>query len=907
MSIDPIQQTLADGARALASASSQARGWVARVSQSATRVANEGHSLIEATRRAENLSRKLAASSGRRNSAGVFGPSQAGKSYLVSVLGRSKDAPLLADFAGDTKNFITEINPEGGKEATGLVTRFTIVRGSRDKSHPVELRLLSETDLVKILGNGFLSDFDEHNRKLGLPGEEEVRAVIARLEPLAKSSAQHLDEIVMFDVGEYFKGTFSSSIGPLTRGGFWDALTRFGHKLPTAQRIELYSLLWGQNADFTAIYTLLHKTLEALGHAATARAALNCLLPRTTSIIDVDILKHRLGTLDDQKDLVSVVPELSEGGGDGPPVPVARATLTGLVAEIKVVMADKPWQFFEHTDLLDFPGARSREKNIDLPADPQERAFSVRNILLRGKIAYLFQRYTEERELTCMLLCMPPSNQDVKDLTALVGKWVAQTHGDNAQSRAQLPNALFFVLTKFDGELVDKPGDTPESWASRIDTRLEASMYQLYKQEDWLQNWNGQAFNNTYFLRNPGFRPAGVFQYEGDGDARQELGIATEAAPRINASRQGLLDSERCRKHFVNPALAWDSAMAFNDGGVRYLVENLERVLSPKLKTRQLAGRLVDQAQALDARLRVFYAAGDDASRKEKEAALMDLRRRLYRACNEREFRNFALLLARLQLAEPDVRAAFLNVASLRLDTAPAAAPVAASPAAEDDPWADDPWAVDAEATINKKAPAKTQPIRRQRDRADHFAGQVINLWADRVRGLAADAKALTALGLDSAIVGALTDELVIGAHRQQLADRIAERIRRQLAAANVRWDEVADRAAAIAATMVNDHVTYLGYGDLPEADRPGTPEAPKTRARGVFALPLPPARGSLPALPEQRGHPEREFFVDWGVALLQLGRDNLNFAGGREIDEEDNRALGQILETMGVALRVGT
>lgn len=902
--IDPIQQTLADGARALASASSQARGWVTRIARSASRVANEEHSLVEATRRAENLARKLAASSGRRNSAGVFGPSQAGKSYLVSVLGRSKDVPLLVDFAGETKNFIQEINPEGGKEATGLVTRFTIVRGTRDRAHPVEMRLLTETDLVKIIGNGFLSDFDEHTRRLGLPSEDEVRAVVARLEGQAKASAAHLDEITMFDIGEYFKATFTSSIGPLSRGGFWDALTRFGHKLPSAARVELYSLLWGQCKDFTEIFKLLLRTLEELGHAATARAALTSLMPRKHSIIDVDILKYRLGTPEDQADAVSVVPELAEGGGDGPAVQVPRATLTALVAEIKVVMADKPWNFFEHTDLLDFPGARSREKNVDLPPDPAERAFSVRNILLRGKIAYLFQRYTEERELTCMLLCMPPSNQDVKDLTSLVGKWVAQTHGDNAQARAQLPNALFFVLTKFDVELVEKPGDTPESFTSRIDTRLEASMYQLYKQEDWLQNWNGQAFANTYFLRNPGFKLEGVFTYEGTGDARVETGVASAATERIAASRAGMLASERCAKHFTNPALAWDSALALNDGGVKYLVDNLERVLSPKLKTRQLAGRLVEQGQVLDARLRLYYAAGDDASRKEKEAKLMDLRKRLYRACSEREFRNFAQLMLRFKLVEPDVRAAFLNVASLRLeDTAP---PPAAQAPVDDDPWADDPWADAGEAPADQPA-AKPAPAaqRRQRDRADHFAALVLNLWTERVRGLASDARALNALGLDARAVGELADEVVIGAHRQQLIERIAERVRSQLAAANVRWDEVADRAAGIATMMVNDYVNYLGFGDLPPAERPGTPEPPKPRTRAVFTpTPVPP-RGVIPDLPAQRSSAEREFFLDWGVALLQLGLDNISFAGGREIDEEDNRLLGQILEGMQPALRV--
>lgn len=901
--MDPIQEKLRAGAQSLSQASSRGRAWVTRLAPTASKVAAEERALVDATRKTENLARKLAASAGRRNSAGVFGPSQAGKSYLVSVLGRSKGRPLLADFAGATKNFIQEINPEGGKESTGLVTRFTIVRGTRDAQHPVELRLLTETDLVKIIGNSFLSDFDQHNRKLDLPTTDRIRAVIGQLEPQARQAPAHLDEIAMYDIGEYFEANFRTSVERLRQASYWDALTRFGHRLPTAARIELYSLLWGQSPALTEIFTLLQRALESLGHAATARAAIECLVPRARSIIDVEILKQHLGTPEDLQDLIGVLPELPDGPGDGPPVRVPRATLTALVAEIKVVMADRPWNFFEHTDLLDFPGARSREKMLDLPADEQERAFCVRNMLLRGKIAYLFQRYTEERELTCMLLCMPPSNQEVKDLTALVGTWVAQTHGGNAQARAQLPCALFFVLTKFDVELVAKPGDTPESWGNRIDTRLEASMYQLYKQEDWLQNWDGKAFANTYFLRNPGFELDGVFQYEGaatPGMSRAETGIAAQAADRIAASRVGMLASDLCQRHFTNPALAWDSAMALNDGGVRYLVDQLERVLSPQLKTRQLVGRLVDQARMLDRELRRFYAAGADASRKEKEDELMLLRRRLYAACNEKEFafRRFAQLLSRIKLADADVRGTYLDVAALRLEAdVPQDAPEAAD---EPDPWADDPW-----AEPPAGATAAVAPKVRQLDRFSHFASRVLNLWTERVRSLASDRHALAALRMDAQLVLSLADELIIGAHRLQLADTIADRVRRQLDSATTRHDDVADRAAGIAAMIVNDYVSHLGYGGLAENERPAVPEAPKPRQRGVFSAPPVPQRDALLQLGEGRAPLETAYFLDWGVALRQLGLDNMSFDGGREISEEDNRLLGDILGAIEPALAI--
>ena len=213
---------------------------------------------------------------------------------------------------------------------------------------------------------------------------------------------------------------YSTSIGPLSRAGFWDALTRFGHRLAAPQRIELYSLLWGWNKgkDITEVFALLLASLDRLGHAANARAEIHCLIPRAHSIIDVDILKDHLGTPADQKDLLKVLP-VDAQGRDGRPVEVPRATLCALVAELRIVMAHQPWSFFEHTDLLDFPGARSREQMFDLPPETDKRAECVRNMVRRGKVSYLFQRYTEERELACMLLCMPPSNAEVKDLSLI--------------------------------------------------------------------------------------------------------------------------------------------------------------------------------------------------------------------------------------------------------------------------------------------------------------------------------------------------------------------------------------------------------------------------------------------------------------------------------------------------------
>lgn len=95
---------------------------------------------------------------------GVFGPSQAGKSHLISVLARKEDEEtMIATFDGPERgiDFITRINPFGGKEATGLVTRFSMQAEPTPPGFPVCLRLLSPADIVKIIVNSHPQDGDQ--------------------------------------------------------------------------------------------------------------------------------------------------------------------------------------------------------------------------------------------------------------------------------------------------------------------------------------------------------------------------------------------------------------------------------------------------------------------------------------------------------------------------------------------------------------------------------------------------------------------------------------------------------------------------------------------------------------------------------------------------------------------------
>ena len=84
----------------------------------------------------------------------------------------------------------------------------------------------------------------------------------------------------------------------------------------------------------------------------------------------------------------------------------------------------------------------------------------------------------------------------------------------------------------------------------------------------------------------------------------------------------------------------------------------------------------------------------------------------------------------------------------------------------------------------------------------------------------------------------------------------------------------------------------------MPENKRPGFPN--RRRSRRARSSRRPEVNGA-PTLGASRLPLEQLYFIDWGVALRQLGLDNTNFAGGRELDEAQNRRLGHILQTIAI------
>lgn len=121
-------KALAERCRILAEQVDAAGQWVSENAETVVR--NNTDPLLATLRASARALRRAERAAHRKMCVGVFGPSQAGKSYLISALAMDTQGNLITTFEGTQCDFLKEINPEGGKESTGLVTRFTIDRKS---------------------------------------------------------------------------------------------------------------------------------------------------------------------------------------------------------------------------------------------------------------------------------------------------------------------------------------------------------------------------------------------------------------------------------------------------------------------------------------------------------------------------------------------------------------------------------------------------------------------------------------------------------------------------------------------------------------------------------------------------------------------------------------------------------
>ncbi|MER8629704.1 virulence factor SrfC family protein [Mesorhizobium opportunistum] len=823
---------------------------------------------------------------------GVFGPSQAGKSYLVSVLARNGSAPLMARFGdlGREVDFIREINPGGDRESTGLVTRFSVREDPSPPGAPVVLRMLSETDVAKVLGNSFFLDGDA--KKRAPLTSDTVLSTLERAKSRAmpQTAPDGLAEEDVWDLQEYFEKQFAGLPNIETLGAYWEEAAFLGSRLSIADRGDLFSVLWGGLQKFTDLFVELVTALESLGFAKDAYCPVEALVPRESSIIDVETLRG-LGKSGQDELLIRPM--------KGSTVSLPRPVIAALVAELRIAISEQPWPFFEHTDLLDFPGARSRQK-VDLQAFIEGNPDALKELFVRGKVAYLFDRYVAEQELSSMLLCIKPSNQDVATLPDMIDDWIRTSHGESPLDRARTETALFLVLTMFDMHFSEKAGEEGQSLADRFSARLGASLTRFFgKAHKWPFEWMpDRPFNNSYWLRNPNFKAESLIKYKG--------GVETEILPdkvaKVAALREAYLQVSEVQQHFREPAKAFDEALRLNDGGVSYLAENLAAICRPDIKYSQIRGRVGDIAHDIRRVLAPYFIESDINKRIAERREVSDQILANLTEVWERD--QFGTAMKMLQISQNGI-SEHLHIeygnrlkrqnapeegSEGRTDAAAKKRPAPPRPGAPPLPGSKKKVAA-AVVSSGESVSQKALP------REAYLARSAIRHWTDGLFALARNDNALQAIGLGQESASELVAELTSAARRSGLEERIARDLAKLSGSSVERSDILLEKAGFLATSYINRFVSTLGFDAMPENKRPLAPDGTENGEVRVFARR--PSVSDCDGLGVERRNFSYLALSEWMYAFHQVVTDNVLSGEGIIINVEENERLRAILDAL--------
>lgn len=628
--------------------------WVEVNSESEEELKKLSASLITRSCRLSNRAQEAHEVLPLRTTIGVFGASQAGKSYLVSNIAAA-GGELATYWDGVKIPFLTYMNPPGGdKEATGIVTRFTHEKDVGIEGYPIEVRVLKEHEIAMILVNSFFSD-------INLPTDvmAQVDALYTKehwQEHFKKCSDNKDFALAEGETGESAENVVAladyvikRSKGDLAKlaadSEFWSQLRTLAAKLNVKGRAELYSILWGHLKTFSLMFRKVALELVKLeGHE-------RIYLPKEAFVTErpdgslqqraggtVNAISVLIGLFGNEDTLKVCIDKDSRRE-----VEVNFACFAAATLELKFPLSDGTR--VDDFDVLDFPGARSRDR-VDLghirdgEAQMQgelpsgELLNNCSEFIRRGKVAYLFERYNRRREIDVLLFCINCAAQlEVSDLPVILAEWIDESIGSDANERAKFERVpLIGVLTRFDEAFSKQMNNTVESADMGLD--IVKPSFEKFTGQKWFEAWTpGQPFKQIFFVRKP-CMPGNTSWLEEelaeDGKTvLKELAVKPGNQKRFDLVLRNLKSDDKFISHvYAGPSGhsqedTLNAVFTLNDGGVTFvcdfIVSNFKGYADSKQRILNSVSVLSDD---LSSSLSVFanFAAAGDSSRVREEA-----------------------------------------------------------------------------------------------------------------------------------------------------------------------------------------------------------------------------------------------------------------------------------------------
>lgn len=850
--------------------------------------------------------RRLAAAEEENPGIAAYGESQKGKSYITSNLLQRNGEPFKVKANGREYDFIERINPPTiNTEATGVVTRFSAFRRHPERykaDYPVYIKLLSPAELAAVLCDGYFNDVHNYQTLEKEQLEELGRQLQREYAPRQEVQDVLIEDDVL-ELQAYLQRHVGAKSKVLWNSDYFMQVALVVRKVPVQEWNRLFAPLWHNEQALCALFDRLLACLARLDYRNEAYLPIEAVLNNDNTIMGVECLKGLVQT-PVMGSAVTDVYYQARGGEWTCARAVSKAELSAVCKETlfkveeeyltttseycmdmvapevrgKLTQSAIVKDILRNNDLVDFPGARPRLsiQAADIPGE-------IDNIVKRGKVAFLFNKYSEAYIVNILIYCHDYMNNAVTQMWITLDEWIKEYVGATPEKRAEniarLQVSPFFVVaTKFNTDMARMTNDAlndkamlRKRWDDRFMKILYSECFQA-KPDMWFHNWEapGATFKNTYLLRDYKYSSEtgnGNHLYSGFTDTnKSELRcllkehIVQDEGRDIDfysLLRQSFVENENVRKFFADPAKSWDVAATINNDGSLYLVEQLS-IVARRMGEGRVAlftEKLNEVKRAVRGALQEFYHDSDAEKRFEENLRKANrVARELDFTCNDDNY-YFGHLIQALQITEKEVYREVHRIISSGELTQEVhdyhnyeiiertCGPRLAACATDDERWQllmqvygfiDKAEAQEYLARRGVDSKKLFAPVRQRKINSVFIAEAVFRIWQSHLASPGIVGELAGEGSFDSLVMTSLLDNIILTARELQLAERLEQLIAGYVNVVNLSTVNVSF-IADIMASEINNFVNDLGYHFLPEEKRQDLKELAGKRSLPLY------------------------------------------------------------------------
>ncbi len=538
-------------------------------------------------------------------STAAFGESQMGKSYLVSAMLSTPSHPFAVTDGLNHYDFISEINPSAANstiEATGVITRFTAHEHTGIPEGYLQVQLLSIPDIVLLLCEAYYNQIDYTSDCILSSADINEALDGISLSSTVVTDSTIVSEDQILDIAEYLK---SSAIqkkcsNVLNSDIFSYFILNMPHLTNDAIR-RIMPLMWNNDEYITRLWNDMLQTYQQLNYSSVVYARFDSVLKRKGTLLDVARLDEMYGLPEAVSSEYEPETEVKLTA-NSPAITIRKSFFSALIAELCFVLPQQLVEshpFLNDLDILDFPGARRPEQ---IKQAKLGEGKNLSTVLRRGKVSYLFNKYSAAKRVSTLLFCHNNSMSGESSMGGLLDNWVRCNIGDNASQREQYVQMssvppLFIVGTWFNKDLDyqdELPSDRErlnERWQRRFCVVLEKEVLKsIGDPAHWFNKWTDStpSFSNIYMLRDFKYSK-GIYAGYDPRSGASESGdpIVHPAYPNFFADlKQSFVTNDFVRQHFISPEEAWDQAATCQNDGTARIIASLNRIAPHVAKAR---------------------------------------------------------------------------------------------------------------------------------------------------------------------------------------------------------------------------------------------------------------------------------------------------------------------------------